>query len=88
MAAPKEFNIKNKTILIKLVDLWNKPFDCIIENNMLKHIGAVIDLLNNKISLNNTNFFLHGRWIHRLRMMKLVAWNLNVLVHKVVKGVI
>lgn len=49
---PKEFNIENKTISIKLVDLRNKCFDFIIESNILKSIREVIDLLNNKILVN------------------------------------
>lgn len=41
---------------IKLVDLWDKPFDYIIRNNItLKHIGAVIEF-NNKILVNNRVF--------------------------------
>lgn len=46
---------------VKLIDLKNKPFNCIIGNNVLMPIGAIIDYLNMKLIVNNNEIYFNPR---------------------------
>lgn len=50
---PLEFNAGDETMSIKLVDLKDKAFDCIIGNNVLMPMGVIIDFMNMRLLVNN-----------------------------------
>ena len=70
---PSQFNENGQKMLLKLVDLQEKSFDCIIGVNILHRFGANIDFKNNMLTLNNCKipldnniFYLKFDQIHTL----------------------
>lgn len=55
---PNEFNSPDQTMSLKLVDLKNKPFDCIIGNNILSPLGAQIDLRHNELKIRDSTILI------------------------------
>lgn len=55
---PSEFKDNGKTMSVKLTNFCDKPFDCILGNSILTPIGAIIDLLNNKLIVNGNEIII------------------------------
>lgn len=56
---PGEFNRIGETMSLKLIDLGNRNFDCIIGNNILMPMGVIIDFLNMRLLIDDTTISLH-----------------------------
>lgn len=54
VGTPLEFNAAGETMSVKLINLEHRNFDCIIGNNVLMPMGVVIDLLNMRLVVNDT----------------------------------
>lgn len=61
VGVPLEFNAMGETMSVKLVNLENRAFDCIIGNNVLMPMGVIIDLLNMRLLVNDTEILLNPR---------------------------
>ena len=56
---PLEFNAGGETMSVKLLDLRNKDFDCIIGNNVLIPMGVIIDFYNMRLWVNNVEILFY-----------------------------
>lgn len=59
VGVPSEFNRNRETMSVKLIDLGNRNFDCIIGNNVLMPMGVIIDFLNMRLLIEDAVIFLH-----------------------------
>lgn len=55
---PSEFNRIGETMSMKLINLENRNFDCIIGNNVLMPLGVIIDFLNMRLLIDDTTISL------------------------------
>lgn len=58
MDVPSEFNRIGETMSMKLINLENRNFDCIIGNNVLMPLGVIIDFLNMRLLIDDTTISL------------------------------